>query len=76
MIVVSALYDIFAGLLLISGCQKPFLSWLYLLGGWGILTMTFTCVFVYIAYHFILIQHNPFRVKVDLEGWWFEHSVS
>ena len=73
---VSALYDIVASLLLISGCQKHFLSWLSLLGGWGILTMTFTCVFVYIAYHFILIQLNPFRLKVDLEGQWFEHSVS
>ena len=72
----SALYDIVAGLLLISGCQTPFLSWLSLLGGWGILTMTLTCVFVYITYHFILIQHNPFHVKVDLEGWWLEHSVS
>ena len=73
---VSALYDIVASLLLISGYQKHFLSWLSLLGGWGILTMTFTCVFVYIAYHFILIQLNPFRLKVDLEGQWFEHSVS
>ena len=73
---VSALYDIVASLLLISGCQKHFLSWLSLLGGWGILTMTFTCVFVYIAYHFILIQLNPFCLKVDLEGQWFEHAVS
>ena len=73
---VSALYDIVASLLLKSGCQKHFLSWLSLLGGWGILTMTFTCVFIYIAYHFILIQLNPFRLKADLEECWFEHPVS
>ena len=76
MIVVSALYDIVDGFFLISGCQKRFLSWLSLLGGWGILTMTFTCVFIYIAYHFILIQLNPFRLKADLEECWFEHPVS
>ena len=30
----------------------------------------------YTIYHFILLQINPFDLRVDREGWWFEHSVS
>ena len=26
-------------------------------------------------HHFIMLLVNPFGLKVDMEGWWFEHSV-
>ena len=26
------------------------------------------------AHHFILLRLNPFDLRVDKEGWWFEHS--
>ena len=39
------------------------------------MTKTFTAKFVYMAHHFILLGPNPFHLKVDKEGWWFEHSV-
>ena len=28
------------------------------------------------AHHFILLRFNPFDLRVDKMGWWFEHSVS
>ena len=28
------------------------------------------------AHHFILLRLSPFGLRVDREGWWFEHSVS
>ena len=28
------------------------------------------------AHHFILLWLNPFGLRVDREGWWFEHSMS
>ena len=28
------------------------------------------------AHHFILLRLNPFDLRVDREGWSFEHSVS
>ena len=49
--------------------------WLSLLQGWGSLTMTSTGKFVYMAHHFILLRLNPFSLRVDREGWWFEHCV-
>ena len=36
----------------------------------------FTGKFVYMAHHFILPRLNPFGLRVDREGWWFEHSMS
>ena len=27
------------------------------------------------AHHLILLPLNPFGLRVDREGWWFEHSV-
>ena len=42
----------------------------------GNVNMTFTGKFVYMAYHFILLQLNPFGLRVGREGWWFEHSMS
>ena len=28
------------------------------------------------AHHFILLRLNLFGLRVDREGWWFEHSMS
>ena len=36
--------------------------------------MAFVGKCVYMAQHFILLRLNPFELKVDREGWWFEHS--
>ena len=33
-------------------------------------------IFVYMAHHFILLRLDPFDLKVDRVGWWFDHSVS
>ena len=30
--------------------------------------------FEYMADHFILLRLNPFDLRVDREGWWFEYS--
>ena len=38
--------------------------------------MTFSRQFVYMGQHFILLQLNVFGLRVDGEGWWFEHSMS
>ena len=38
--------------------------------------MAFAGKFLYMADHFILLWLNPFEIKVDREGWWFEHSLS
>ena len=38
--------------------------------------MTSTGKFVYMAHHLILPQLNPFGLRVDSEGWWFEHFMS
>ena len=35
----------------------------------------FTGKFVYMAHHFILLQLNLFDLRVDREGWWFEHCI-
>ena len=45
-----------------------------LLRGWGRLAMAFSGKFLYMAHHFILLQLNPFELRVDREGLWFEHS--
>ena len=50
--------------------------WLSPLRGWGSLTMASTGKFVYMAHHFTMLRLNPFGLRVDREGWWFEHSVS
>ena len=33
-------------------------------------------LYIYIARHFILLRLNPFDLRVDKEGRWFEYSVS
>ena len=50
--------------------------WLSYLREWGSLTMRFTGKFVYMAHHFILLHFNPFGLRIDIQRWWFEHSVS
>ena len=32
--------------------------------------------FVYMAHHFDLLRLNPFGLRFDVEGWWFEHYMS
>ena len=32
--------------------------------------------FIYMTHHFILLRFNPFGLRVDREGWCFEHSMS
>ena len=36
----------------------------------------YTGKFVYMAHQFILLWLNPFGLRVDREGWWFEHFMS
>ena len=50
-------------------------TWLSLPRVWGILTMAFTIKFVYMAHHFTLLGLNPFDLRVDREGSWFENSL-
>ena len=50
--------------------------WLSPLQGWGSLTMISTSKLVYMAHHFIFLRLNPFGLRIDKEGWWFEHSMS
>ena len=38
--------------------------------------LAFTGKFVYMAHHYILLPLNPFDLRVNREGWWFEHSMS
>ena len=59
-----------------EGTKNVSWPWLYPLRGWGSLTMTSTAKFVYMSYHFILLPLNPFGLRFDREGWWFEHSIS
>ena len=37
--------------------------------------MTFTGKFVYMTRDFILRRLNPFGLRVDREGWWFEDCL-
>ena len=62
--------------LLAEGAKNVSLPWLSPVRGWGSLTMTSTGKFLYMAHHFILLRLNPFGLRVDNEGWWFEHSMS
>ena len=57
-----------------EGVKKVSWPWLSPLRGWGNLTMTSTGKFVFMAHHFILLRVNPFGLRVDSEGWWFEQS--
>ena len=59
-----------------EGAGKVSWPWLYPPRGWSSLTMTLTGKFLYMAHRFILLWFNPFDLRVDREGWWFDHSVS
>ena len=37
--------------------------------------ITFTGKFVYMAHHFIFPRLNPYGLRVNRDGWWFNHSV-
>ena len=50
--------------------------WLSPLRGWGSLTMAFTVKFVYMDHHVILLRLNLCDLRVNSDGWCFEHSVS
>ena len=58
-----------------QGVKNVFWTWLSALGGWGSLTMISTRKFVYMAHDFVFRRPNPFGLRVDSEGWWFEHSM-
>ena len=57
-----------------EGAKNVSWPWLSPPRGWGSLTMAFIDKFIYMAHHFILQQLNPFDLRIDREGWWFEHS--
>ena len=48
----------------------------YLCSEDGVVWLWHLLVNLYMAHHFILLRLSPFDLKVDREGWWFEHSVS
>ena len=59
-----------------EGAKNVSWLWLSLLQGWGSFTMAFTGESVYIAHHFILLRLNPFDLRADRKGSWFEDSAS
>ena len=58
-----------------EGARNVSWPWLSPYPRWGSLTTTSTGKFVYMAHHFILLRNNPFGLRVDSGGWWFEHSM-
>ena len=42
---------------------------------WGSVTITFTGNFVHMGVHIIMLWFNPFEIRFDREGWWFDHPV-
>ena len=70
------IYYIYTYIDIYKGAKNVSCPWLSPLRGWGSLTMSLTGKFEYMAHHFILRRLNPFDLRVDTEGWWFEHSVS
>ena len=49
----------------------------YLRSKYGVIWLWHSLVNMYIwPHHFILLRLNPFDLRVDKEGWWFEHSMS
>ena len=39
------------------------------------MTVTFTGKFVHMGVHIIMLWLNPFEIRFDREGWWFDHPV-
>ena len=60
----------------VDGAKDVSWLWLLLLRGWGSLIMLAAVNFVCMAHIFILLWLNPFGLRVDSAGWWFEHSMS
>ena len=50
--------------------------WVSPLREWSGLTMASTEIVVCAAHHFVLLWLNPFGLRVDSEGYWFEDSMS
>ena len=59
-----------------EGVKNVSWPWLSPFRVWDSLTIAFTGKCVYMADHFILLRLNHFGLRVDREGWWFEHSTS
>ena len=59
-----------------DGAKKVSWPWLSLIQQLGSLAMAFTAKFVSLAHHIIFLRFNPFDIRVDREGWWFEDSMS
>ena len=59
----------------VESAQSLYWPWLSPLRRWGSLTTIYTGKFIYMTHFFILLQVNSFDLKVDREGFWFEHSV-
>ena len=59
-----------------EGAKNVSSHWLSPIRKWGSLTMTSLAKFLYMANHFNLLRLNPFRLRIDSEGWWFERSLS
>ena len=55
--------------LLAEGTKNVSGPWLSFLRGWATLIMTSAVKFLYMAHHFILLQLNPFGLRVDKERW-------
>ena len=57
-----------------EGAKNVSCPWLSPLRCRGNLTMAFTGTFEYMVHNLILLRLKPFDLRVDREGWWFEHS--
>ena len=74
--VVWSLCDKITDFLVIRRCQRRFLVLAISALKWGNLAMTWLGKFVHIFCNFIVLQLNHFGLRVDREGWGFDHSVS
>ena len=59
-----------------EGAKNVSCIWLSPIQGWGSLSMISTGKFTDTTHNFISLQLNPFGLRLDSDGWWFEHSMS
>ena len=59
-----------------EGVKNVSWPWISPLWGSGSLTNTSTGKFLCMVHHFILLRLNLFGLRLDSDGWWFEHSMS
>ena len=59
-----------------QGAKNISWHWLSELQELGSLTLTLTGKCVYMDHHFILLQLNPFGIRVDKERWLFQYYMS